>query len=807
MAQNSVYSGDAVAFALTAPIDWYKLESLAYDILVADDFPTLRKIGGVGDDGVDAIEDAFFDAKRKVVTVIQVTSAQAQKVKVTDTLKKLKKNKISPEKLVLLTRHPVSTGKRAELIEEADNQHVTLDIRDQSYLVTQLSKNATIFARYFSDMGVQLSELLEKRDPLHAASDRLQHALLATLGAYVLHEHSRLARGTLFDKTVLAALAGAKDEKITREQLLQNVRLLLPSEDVNRQQVNSAVERLKRSGECLVDGEGVACSEAVMLNCLAAAKRAEDGFEQLRMHVQTECGKVEKLTDAALGYLERNLRRAVVHLLRISGPLKSDDEQGLHFDPAAVDEIRMVLGQDLSPNITRAAVVAFSSFVTNPKLGPSLAPLVNSYAALAMRNLDPIGRRWQQLALSRSVIAMDTDALLSVIVEELPEHVAILHALKSLQAEGVEIVIPEHVFAETIGHLARAPRTYRRFADRLLRFPAELVDAQVWHAVVRGYYYAKRDGFAGTFESYFSKYHHSQNPTQFTEHLVSKRLPSLKRKEMDEVQEQDENALSEIGLSILTYREQVRRKATFRDPAEMAQRVREDVAMALTLAAKADDTIGAPAKGYVASSDRAFQMIENHESWCPRKQVHLWTNALPHLSFFACGDTLSPNEAVEFVFSPVTIAAADLMAEQLTMLATIGVDLKDVSLDRLDWDLRQGISGQLNALSAAVIDATTDDDAASAIATLRVAQAVSQAGYVVTPQVETLVQEFDNTKEQLMAERQKRQQVEDQLRKLISTMREQSTNKGRRRLNKLVDEAGIVLEEDDDHDAEEGGLA
>ncbi|POM19892.1 Uncharacterised protein [Burkholderia cepacia] len=693
------------------------------------------------------------------------------------------------------------------MIEEADDEHVTLDVRDQSYLVTQLSKNTTIFARYFSDVGVQLGELLGTPDPLRAASDRLQHALLATLGAYVLHEHSRLARGTLFDKTVLAALAGAKEGKVTREQLLQNVRFLLPSENVNRQQVDSAVERLKKSGECLVEGESVACSEAVLLNCLAAATRAENGFEQLRTHLQAECRKVEPLTDAGLGYLERNLRRAVVHLLRVSGPLKSDDEQGLHFDPSAVDEIRTVLGQDLSPAIARAAVVAFSSFVSDPMLSPSLAPLVNSYAALAMRNLDPIGRRWQQLALSRSVIAIDTDALLSIIVEELPEHIAILHALKSLQAEGVEIVIPEHVFTEAVGHLARAPRTYRRFADRLLRFPAELVDAQVWHAVVRGYYYAKKDRFAGTFESYFSKYHHSQNPAQFTEHLVSKRLASLKRKEMDDVQEQDEEALAEIGLSILTYRERVRRKATFRDPAEMAQRVREDVAMALTLAARADDTIGSPAKGYVASADRAFQMIESHDNWHPRKQVHLWTNALPQLSFFACGDTLAPNEAVEFVFSPVTIAAANLMADQLNMLATIGVDLKDASLDRLDWDLRQGLAEQLNALSTAVVEATTDDDEASAIATLRVAQTVSQAGYVVAPQVETLVQEFDSTKERLAAERQKRQQAEDQLRKLVSAMREQSTNKGRRRLNKLVDEVGIVFEEDDDNDdVEESGL-
>lgn len=781
-------------------MDWGKLESLAYDVLVADDFPTLRKIGGIADEGVDAIEEAFYDSNRRVTTVIQVTSAQAQKIKVRDTIKKLKGNGVDSKMLVLLTRHPVSGGKRVEMIEEADAQSVTLEIRDQSYLITQLSKNTTIFARHFAGASAQLSALLEAPDPLHAANDRLQHALLATLGAYVLHEHSRLARGTLFAKTVLAALAASKGGEATRGELLSNVQKLLPTEEVSRQQVDSAIEHLTKSRECSIRGEYVICSEAALLSCVAAAKRAEEGFTKLYSYLLAECGKVTKLSDATQGYLERNLRRSIVHLLRVSGPLKTDDEQGLKFDPTATEEIFGVLGKDLSPETARAAIVAFSSFVTNPALGPSLAPLVNSYAALAMRNLDPAGRRWQQTVLSRSVVAIDTDVLLSVIVEELPEHAAILRALKSLQAEGVEIVVPDHVFAEAVGHLGRAPRTYRRFADRLLRFPSELVDARVWHAVVRGFYYAKHHGYAGSFESFYAKYHHPQDPNRFTEHLVSRRLSSAKQKAMDEVSEQDTEDLNAIGATILDFRERVRRKATFRDPAEMAQRVRDDVAMAVMLAERANNTIGAPTKGYVASADRAFQMIESHENWSPRTSVHLWTSALPQLSFFACGNTLAPNEAVEFVFSPVTIAAADLMAEQINLLATIGVDLKGVSLDRLDWDLKQDITDQLNVLKDTVIEATTDNDLPSAIATLRVAQAASRAGYAVIPQVETLVHEFDNTKEELANERLKRLQVEEQLRQLVGAMREQSTNKARRRLNKLVQEAGIAFDDDDEGD-------
>lgn len=803
MAQTSgVYSGDVIEQALAAPIDWSKLEAIAYDALVADDFPTLRKIGGVGDDGMDAVEEVFYDTERKVTTVVQVTSAQAQKAKVRDTIKKLKNNGIEAKRLVLLTRHPVSAAKRAEMIDEADAQGVTLEIRDQSYLVTQLSKNNTIFARHFSDARAQFNALLEGRDPLHAASDKLQHALLATLGAYVLHNRSRLARGTLFDKTVVAALAASNAGKGTREGLLANVRSLLPSEDVNRQQLDAAIDRLVKAGECLVTNDGVACSDTTLVRCLAAAKRADSGFTKLHDHILSECRRVTQITDATQGYIERNLRRAIVHLLRASGPLKSDDEQGLKFDPSAADEIRTVLCQDLPPQTARAAIVAFSAFVTNPKLGPALAPLVNSYAALALRNLDPIGRRWQHMVLSRSVIAIDTDVLLYLIVEELPEHSAILSALKNLQADGVEIVVPEHVFTEAVGHLGRAPRTYNRFADRLLRFPPEMIDARVWHAVVRGFYYARRGGYTGTFENFYAKYHHPQNPIEFTEHLITKRLKLIK-KGMDEAPERDQEALFSIGETVLRFREQSRRKATFRDPAEMAQRVREDVAMALTLAAKSDETVGASAKGYVASSDRAFRTIEGHELWRPRKHVHIWSSALPQLSFFACGNTLAPNDSVDFLFNPVTIAAADLMAPEINILATIGVDLKDVPLDRLDWDLRQDIGNHLDTLKSAVAEATVDSDRASAIATLQVAKAASQAGYVVAAQVDTLVQEFDSAKEELAVERHKRQQVEEQLRDLVAAMRQQSTSKTKRRFNKLIEEMGVSFDVADVSDEED----
>ena len=255
----------------------------------------------------------------------------------------------------------------------------------------------------------------------------------------------RLARSTLFDKTVLAALAASQDGSATREELLVGVQTLLPGEEaISTQQLEAAIDRLLKAGDVVSKERELSCSEPVMIRCLASASKAKAGFEQLFDHLLQECSKVSKLSDATQGYLERNLRRSIVHLIRASGPLKTAEDEVLSFDVGASDAVRDVLSLDLPVDVGQVALVAFSSFVADPASAPLLAPLVKSYAALAMRNIDPIGRRWQQLVLSRSVVALDTDVLLSLIVEELPEHGAALNAVKSLQAEGVEIVVPDH---------------------------------------------------------------------------------------------------------------------------------------------------------------------------------------------------------------------------------------------------------------------------------------------------------------------------------------------------------------------------
>jgi hypothetical protein len=47
-------SRDAIELSLGLPIPWEVFEDLVYNILVSDDLPSLRKLGGGNDWGLDA---------------------------------------------------------------------------------------------------------------------------------------------------------------------------------------------------------------------------------------------------------------------------------------------------------------------------------------------------------------------------------------------------------------------------------------------------------------------------------------------------------------------------------------------------------------------------------------------------------------------------------------------------------------------------------------------------------------------------------------------------------------------------------
>ena len=176
---------DLVRMRLLQPIDWGVFESLVCEVLLNDDLPALRKLGGVADDGAYAVQESFFDSETIETTVVQVTSEVSQSAKFNRTVDRLKETKTEFDRLVVVFRQPVESKVRKLIQASAKQAGFTVDIRDESYLVAQLAKHKTVFQRYFGTTGDQLKALLDEGDPLELASEDTQRAVLASIGTYV----------------------------------------------------------------------------------------------------------------------------------------------------------------------------------------------------------------------------------------------------------------------------------------------------------------------------------------------------------------------------------------------------------------------------------------------------------------------------------------------------------------------------------------------------------------------------------------------------------------------------------------------
>jgi hypothetical protein len=572
---------DLIEASLSRPMDWGAVEKLVYDILVQDDLPTLRRIGGVGDEGVDAIDEAFYEDEQRTETVVQITSEQAQVGKFNRTVKRLRECGITFDLLVIVYRHPVSGDTRRKVREAADSERISVDIRDQSYLIAQLAKLENgIFARHFQDIRTQVNQLLDEGDPLKNADGRLRHAMLASLAAYVLNKDARVVRTTLFDRTVIAVLV-ANQTDLTNNELASEVSKLLPGDPISDDRIASAIDRLETDGLCIrVSGGRVKVSESAVEVVGTALVRIRAAFEQMLNQLVKDISKFATLNDAQRGYVERNVRRALTYLVQLVEPTGEFDAEASAEISLGEKTFQQMLGKDLNDAVARSSLLSMIKFVQDPANAEILSTLARSYSSLRLRNMDPLGKRWQAANLSRSQMLLDTDVVLLLIIEELPDHPPLLAALRALQAEGVKLIVPKGVIIEAAGHISRADRTYNRFGEVLGRMRPEMADAIVWYAVVRGFYYSKSGSSVNAFLTYWKKYYDRDDPAAYVQFLLQNRIKCEILSDFS-VSGADQSDAAALSASVMHEYERGRMKAPFRDESQMEQRTDEHVAYAL----------------------------------------------------------------------------------------------------------------------------------------------------------------------------------------------------------------------------------
>ena len=768
---------DLIRQALQLPMDWEEVERLVYNVLVQDDLPSLRRIGLRGDQGKDAVQESFYENQSQTDVVVQITSEKTQVYKFQRTVKKLRENGIQFSQLVLVFRDVVGSVTRREIGRQALEKELSVDIRGEDYLEAQLGRSETgVFARFFGTPEEQLRRLLGKSDPLQLADAPLKLAVLASIGCYVLSPGASLARKKLVDRYIIGTVA-ASTAPLSLDQLTEEVLAHTFAEEET--QVRASVQRLERQGSLQhVGGGGFSLNEEIEADMAALLDEISDSYRRLVEYVLNGLAENYRLNAAQKGRVEKNVRKAFVELLQRTGPSGGGPNEALDVMERDHTQLLSTVSKNLKSEIGRGILILLQDYVREPDNQTLIARMTRTYAAVYRANLDPLSREWQASALKRSQYVLDTDAVLRILVEDVPQHAPLLKSLQALTERGVSLIIPRCVLDETVTHVEGAIRTFHRFSQTLLLQNEEFVDANVWHMVVRGYYYHfTKCGGPSNFLEYWKDYYDPDNPEAYVSHILESRIP-FTFEDTPEVPETEEDQYHQLCEIALEKKEKKRQKAKFRDSEFMRSRINEDIAWILDVARrKASGT-----KGYFLTTDSIVWLLEQQEEWGNRPSVAVDTRMLPSNVDFCIGPTLSDPEIVRLFFDPLFILAAEGLAEELETLAKAGVDLKNQKLHRLEWDIKKNLGTQMHALKEA-----DDDQRVSKLTNL--VKAAAELGYSVDSETLRDTEEFANLTEEVQELRMYRDAVSAMVR-AGSGM----TKKGLRRMRGVLREAGIDVD-------------
>ncbi|MBK6777096.1 MAG: hypothetical protein IPG74_15105 [Flavobacteriales bacterium] len=225
--------------------------------------------------------------------------------------------------------------------------------------------------------------------------------------------------------------------------------------------------------------------------------------------------------------------------------------------------------------------------------------------------------------------------------------------------------------------------------------------------------------------------------------------------------------------------------------------------MIFHLAAMGSD-VTSKAKGYLVSDDRAFRYIQGHELWGNKGRVHIPTRGLSTLASLVCGIGIEDDDMIHMLFNPIIVASAEYLKRDIHVLASLGIDLKNKPLDRLEWDVKHELSASIDAFrlrseQGVVVEMNSDLGTAA----LQVAKAARALGYGVAAPVNELINDYARTKAAIGEEARKRETLENQFKALIE-IAVGGSKKGKQRVNKALRDMGIIL--DPPHDDESEGI-
>jgi hypothetical protein len=464
--------------------DWAAFEQLAGAFL-SEDFPELRTVAGIGDEGRDAV----LSTRDHPNIVVQYSIAEDWERKIKSTLKRLSDAGHDCSTLIYVTSREIGSSAdrlKAELLTEG----VTLDVRDRSYFVERVhhSDARRKAAQDFADRIV---------NPLLPTEDLVRHSSVGDpdLRAGLLYlelqlrdtDQGRNISRLSYDSLVLAALRETEpDDRRTRDEIIGFVRRVQTGRDSLEvtDGVNGALMRLRNKRRINVTGK----DDSFNLQATERQRRDEQALELVREREVARQQLVEQarssahelqipLSDKKLDIFVDAVETLFEQILERQGNLfaeavRTQTGTSLHQNFVAAAQDLVTSSQGLvgsfrvgrEPLIELLAEVSSSAFLLGGSVQSQLRELADAYTLLAFMREAPDVQRAVSEFFSRGRLVLDTTALLPCFFETLsPENEQrYTNLLRGAQGAGIQLFVTEGVCNEINSHLNRAIACARR---------------------------------------------------------------------------------------------------------------------------------------------------------------------------------------------------------------------------------------------------------------------------------------------------------------------------------------------------------
>ena len=558
--------------------DANSFEKLCVEVMQREGYLGITSVAGSNDKGRDAEEKLYSTVSGQRIVYFQFSLEKTIRRKVLQTLERIRDAGHSPNQVIFLFSSTVSPTQRDNMVDKAladyainvtvhgvkkprfcfknggktsqcstifrqtfvfgsktaitrERLPINIEIKDQVFLVGRLAQKPyrDIAARCFAREILEFKSLYEEDSFMDNTGlvDEAEERILANLMLYGNHPFSGEFRDELVRQTVMRVLSQTReplDRPTIHQQALDR---LPPSLNVSSSNIDSAVDALALSKDVVASNfrYELAPDASAQVNMgiasLAAGRKAV--FDSIIFRVKSLLTisvteqNIRKVTGEFFTQLFRHYGTEVANAVldnnseSVTTALNADQLDHLFakvvpdWAPALRDVFKCAIRELLIDN--RHHVIDFFN------------ALSRSYILMQLLRLDPEGINTLYDRLADSVVVLDTDVVLSALVDGSDRHMTSNAILDKCVQLGLQFFVCGHAVDEIVKRIERSIAFYEDLG-RPSMIPPDKSDL-FSDLFLDVYFDDLAAGKVTSFDQFIQKYYNSASPQEHIRHLIT----------------------------------------------------------------------------------------------------------------------------------------------------------------------------------------------------------------------------------------------------------------------------------------------